>query len=603
MPIRQLPPQLINQIAAGEVIERPASVVKELLENSLDAGATKITIDVEQGGIKSLRVIDNGCGIPREELEMALQSHATSKISCLDDLTCVSSLGFRGEALPSITSVSQLSLISCAGDGLGGWSIEGKGHGEPYDPPKPAVHSVGTSVEIRDLFFNVPARRKFLRTERTEFSHIENVITRIALSHYSVHFVLRHNQKTVLQFQSAEDRAAMERRIKSVCGSRFADQSVYVETASAGLRLWGWLAQPSFSRSQADLQYWYVNGRVVKDRVLAHAVRQSYQDVLFHGRHPAYVLYLELNPAQVDVNAHPTKHEVRFRESRLVHDFVFHTLKKAIADLRPGHVRNEVEFPQELINQPVVKPQTGASSSYAPLRQTSLPMCTAKVAEQMDIYRSLSDAAEKLVSPPGVFNASNNEIPPLGYALAQLHDIYVVAQNAQGMVLVDMHAAHERIIYERLKKDLGDQGIQSQPLLLPVVLSVSRSEADYAEQSQAVFDSLGFELDRLAPEKLAIRRVPLALRDADLQVLVQDVLAELKTHGYTTLIQETIHQVLATMACHGSVRAHRSLTLAEMNTLLRDMESTERAGQCNHGRPTWVQMSIDQLDKLFKRGQ
>jgi DNA mismatch repair protein MutL len=602
MPIRQLPPQLINQIAAGEVIERPSSVVKELLENSLDAGATKIAIDVEQGGIKSLRVVDNGCGIPREELEMALQSHATSKISCLDDLNCVSSLGFRGEALPSIASVSQLSLISCAGDGLGGWSIEGNGHGEPYDPPKPAVHPAGTSVEIHDLFFNVPARRKFLRTERTEFSHIENVITRIALSHYGVHFVLRHNQKTVLQFQSAEDRAAMERRIKSVCGSRFADQSVYVEAASAGLRLWGWLAQPSFSRSQADLQYWYVNGRVVKDRVLAHAVRQSYQDVLFHGRHPAYVLYLELDPAQVDVNAHPTKHEVRFRESRLVHDFNFHTLKKVIAELRPGHVSNEVEFPQELINQPAVKPQTGASS-YTPPRQTSLPMCTAKVMEQMDIYRSLSDAAEKLVSSPGVFNASGNEIPPLGYALAQLHDIYVVAQNAQGMVLVDMHAAHERIIYERLKKDLGDQGIQSQPLLLPVVLSVSRSEADYAEQSQAVFDSLGFELDRLAPEKLAIRRVPLALRDADLQALVQDVLVELKTHGYTTLIQETIHQVLATMACHGSVRAHRSLTLAEMNTLLRDMESTERAGQCNHGRPTWVQLSIDQLDKLFKRGQ
>lgn len=603
MPIRQLPPQLINQIAAGEVVERPSSVVKELLENSLDAGASKIAIDVEQGGIKYLRVVDNGCGIPREELEMALHSHATSKICSLDDLNCVSSLGFRGEALPSIASVSQLSLISCAGDSLGGWSIEGNGHGERCDPPKPAVHPVGTSVEVHDLFFNVPARRKFLRTERTEFSHIENVIARIALSHYGVHFVLRHNQRAVTQFYAAEDRAAMEQRIKAICGPRFADHSVYLETANAGLRLWGWLAQPSFSRSQADLQYWYVNDRVVKDRVLAHAVRQAYQDVLFHGRHPAYVLYLELDPAQVDVNAHPTKHEVRFRESRLVHDFVFHTLKKAIADLRPGYVCNELEVPQELSNHPGVEARSGYTASYSPPRQNALPMHTNTVAEQMDVYKSLCAAAEELVSSPGVCNAPANEIPPLGYALAQLHDTYVVAQNAQGMVLVDMHAAHERIVYEQLKKDLGDQGIQSQSLLLPIVLAVSRSEANYAEQNQAIFDSLGFELDRLAPEKLVIRRVPLALRDTDLQALVQDVLAELGTHGYTNLIQESIHHVLATMACHGSVRAHRKLSLAEMNTLLREMESTERAGQCNHGRPTWVQFSIGQLDKLFNRGQ
>ena len=606
MPIRQLSPQLINQIAAGEVVERPASVVKELLENSLDAAATRIDIDVVQGGIKRLSVVDNGCGIPKHELEMALRRYATSKISTLDDLIHVGSLGFRGEALPSIASVSRLTLVSCTADGHKGWCIEGDGTAR-LKPPKPAVHRLGTSVVAHDLFFNIPARRKFLRTERTEFSHIETVVNRIALSHFDVSFDLRHNQRVIRQYRSASGQADMERRLVAVCGARFAEQSVYMEHASAGLRLWGWLAQPTFSRSQADLQYWYVNGRTVKDRVLTHAARQAYQDVLFHGRQPAYVLYLELDPAQVDVNAHPSKHEVRFRESRLIYDFIFHTLKKVIAGLRPGNVSNRVEHHRELVNEKPEVPKSSDAVVIPPYRipgqNSELPTNRSGVLEQMEVYKTLSKTAREIESETSSSVDHDKEIPPLGYALAQMHGIYIVAQNAHGMVLVDMHAAHERIIYERLKQDVSGEGIQAQTLLVPLVLAVSRSEADIAERNRVLFESLGFELDRLGPEKLTVRSVPIILRDVDLQSLVRDVLSDLRMHGRSDLIQEAVNGVLATMACHGSVRAHRTLTVAEMNSLLRAMESTKRAAQCNHGRPTWVRLSLQELDRLFLRGR
>jgi len=607
MPIRLLSSQLINQIAAGEVVERPASVLKELLENSLDAGASRINIEIEQGGIRLIKVVDNGFGIAKEELSLALSRHATSKISDLDDLLHVTSLGFRGEALPSIASVSRLGLTSYTGDGSSGWYVEGDG-GDRIEPPRPAVHPLGTSVEVRDLFFNVPARRKFLRKERTEFGHIQSLVNRLALSRFDVTFDLRHNQRPIYQYRSAGGRAGMEQRLSDVCGSRFAGQSVYVEQSGADLHLWGWIAQPTFSRSQADLQYFYVNGRMVRDKVVIHAARQAYRDVMFHGRYPAYVLYLELDPGRVDVNAHPTKHEIRFRDSRLVHDFLFQTLKKVIASLRPGDAANMAEHYRELRNE---NPEASGSSNldvgtgfgYEKPSQRPLPMSNPSVSEQIGTYRQVADAALEL-STQGISHKSmESRIPLLGYALAQLHGIYILSQNEQGLVLVDMHAAHERIVYERLKLEFEAEGVKNQSLLVPMAVTVSRSEADAVEDHRDVFESLGFEVDRLTQEKLLIRRVPTILSSVDVCALVVDVIADLIIHDSSSRIRESVNEVFSTMACHASVRAHRKLNIAEMNALLRDMESTDRAGQCNHGRPTWVQLSIGQLDKLFKRGQ
>ncbi len=602
MPIRRLPPQLINQVAAGEVVERPASVVKELLENSLDAGATSIGIEVEQGGIKLLRVTDNGCGIPKAELGLALSRHATSKISSLDDLIRVSSLGFRGEALPSIASVSRSLLTSYTGEGSNGWCIQGDG-GDSFEGPRPAAHPRGTTVEVRDLFFNVPPRRKFLRKERTEFGHIDTLVSRIALSRFDVSFELTHNKSTVHRYRVVGGSEGMQRRIAEVCGARFASQAVYIEQSGSGLHLWGWMAQPTFSRSQPDLQYFYVNGRIVRDKVVTHAVRQAYQDVLFHGRHPAYVLYLELDSALVDVNVHPTKHEVRFRDTRLVHDFLFHTLKKVIAELTPDNAPNKVEHYSSLASGDSTASAAVSMSGSRRTTQNPLAMGSCTVAEQMQAYESMRENLHQLAVSRESEDLTATATPPLGYAIAQLHGIYIVAQNEAGMVLVDMHAAHERIVYERLKSDFDSLKILSQPLLVPITLAVSRHEADMAEQRREVFVTLGFELDRLAPDKLLIRSVPDILRNADVQALVRDVLADLRMHGNSDRIREKIDDVFATMACHGSVRAHRKLTINEMNSLLRDMERTERSGQCNHGRPTWIQFGIEQLDKLFKRGQ
>lgn len=604
MPIRQLPDHLINQIAAGEVVERPASVVKELLENALDAGATRIAIDIEQGGLKRIRIRDNGCGIPKDELALALSRHATSKIATLEDLEQVRSLGFRGEALPSIASVASLTLHSrhCAADQ--GWQLTGNGRDKPSQP-EPTPHPIGTTVDVQDLFFNVPARRKFLKSEKTEFGHIEETVRRIALSRFDVAFELNHNQKQILHLRPVASPDAGGQRLAELCGTPMLANSVFLDHSTADLRLWGWIGLPSFSRSQADLQYCYVNGRYIRDKLIGHAVKQAYQDVLYHGRHPAFVLFLELDPRSVDVNAHPTKQEVRFREARLVHDFVFRTLHQALADIRPTTTATPSPAPTGQLPPPAgTAPYNPVPFSYPAATQASLTM---PIREATSVYQELikplPESAPNIPAAAATPDADDNPLPPLGFALAQLHGIYILAQNAAGLVLVDMHAAHERITYEHLKRSLAEDMVRSQPLLLPITLQVSKQEADTAEQHQASLQQLGFEVGRLGSDKLVIRAIPSLLKDSDPAALVRDVLADLHTHGSSQRIQAALHAILATMACHGAVRAHRQLSLAEMNALLRDMERTERSGQCNHGRPTWTQLTLAQLDKLFLRGR
>ena len=621
MPIRQLPTHLVNQIAAGEVVERPASVVKELLENALDAGSSRIVIDIEQGGVKRIRIRDNGCGIPADELALALSRHATSKIASIDDLEQVATLGFRGEALPSMASVSRLTLSSRHQEADQGWQLFGDGQ-EIFGEPEPVAHATGTTVDVSDLFFNTPARRKFLKTEKTEFGHVEEMVRKMALSRFDVGFELNHNQKNTLQLRPATDRASAERRISEICGSTFTEQCVYLDYEAAGLRLWGWVGLPTFSRSQSDLQYFYVNARNVRDKLITHAVKQAYQDVMYHGRHPAFVLFLELNPQLVDVNAHPTKQEVRFREGRLVHDFLFRTLNQALADIRPGDETSApTPPPTPSTVTPEPEPPPAFTTTYSereythpahsrPAHFSQQPRLPMPVREQMAVYQQLVQPLDTVIAftpPPATqqetVTDATTDMPPLGFAIAQLHGIYILAQNATGMVIVDMHAAHERITYEYLKQSMTQDAIRSQPLLMPVGVNVSKKDADCAEQYAETFRTLGFELDRLGLEKLTIRAVPSLLKDSDTEALVRDVLADLITHGASQRIQNAMNEILATMACHGSVRAHRKLSIAEMNTLLRDMERTERSGQCNHGRPTWTQMSMEQIDKLFLRGR
>lgn len=621
--IHLLSPRLANQIAAGEVVERPASVIKELLENSLDAGARRIDVEVEQGGVKLLRVRDDGCGIPSDDLPLALARHATSKIRDLDDLERVMSLGFRGEALASISSVARLTMTSRTADADQAWQVETEGR-DMEARVQPAAHPVGTSVEVRDLFFNTPARRKFLRAEKTEFEHLQEVIRRLALARFDVAFHLRHNGKTVFALHEARDEISRARRVASVCGSAFLEQALPIQVERNGLHLWGWVGLPTFSRSQADLQYFYVNGRMVRDKLVVHAVRQAYRDVLYNGRHPTFVLFLELDPAAVDVNVHPTKHEVRFREGRTVHDFLYGTLHRALGEVRPEDQlaapaavapvvrptgleagefgpQGEMSLAANVLERPVAEPAwrpTVSSGGYAPPTRPAGPVGTAEAqAAYREYFAPLPD------SVPVSLPESQGDVPPLGYALAQLKGIYILAENAQGLVLVDMHAAHERITYERLKIAMASEGLKGQPLLVPESLAVSQREADCAEEHAAWFQRLGFELQRLGPETLAIRQTPALLKQAEASQLVRDVLSDLLEYGTSDRIQAHLNELLATMACHGAVRANRRLTVPEMNGLLRDMEQTERSGQCNHGRPTWTQLGMDDLDKLFLRGR
>jgi DNA mismatch repair protein MutL len=603
--IRVLSEALINQIAAGEVVERPASVLKELVENSLDAGARRIEVEVEQGGVRLLRIRDDGSGISREQLGLALTSHATSKIRDLDDLERVATLGFRGEALPSIASVSRLELISRAADAGQAWCLGGTDSAEPA----PAAHPPGTTVTVHDLFYNVPARRKFLRTERTEFGHLDDALRRLALSRFDVGLTLRHNQRPVLDLRPALNPAEKERRLAQICGAGFAEHLLSLNHCAAGLRLWGWVALPTFSRSQPDLQYFFVNGRSVRDRLAAHAVRQGYQDVLYHGRHPAFVLFLELDPALVDANAHPAKHEVRFRNGRLVHDFLFRTIHEVLAEARAGVGTGGDE------HWGPVADERASDSATAPVRVApgfdrrlpELPLQGAlglSVADQVAAYAKLYRGAAAHPPPlPSPGETAQPAVPPLGYAIAQLHGVYILAQNAEGLVLVDMHAAHERVTYERLKSAHQTQGIRSQPLLVPQTLAVSSRELALVEEHAQTLDTLGLELRPVGPERISVRRVPVLLAAGDLERLVRDLLSELAEYGASRLLTEAMDEVLSTMACHGSVRANRRLEIEEMNALLRDMELTERSGQCNHGRPTWVKMSLQDLDRLFLRGR
>lgn len=604
--IQLLDSRLANQIAAGEVVERPASVLKELLENALDAGSESISVDVEQGGVKLVRVRDNGSGIDRDDLPLALSRHATSKIRGLDDLEAIGTLGFRGEALAAISSVSRLTLASNVEGEAEGWQVQVEGR-DMAPTVTPAGHPRGTTVTMRDLFFNTPARRRFLRTEKTEFNHLEEVFRRIALSEFNTAFRLTHNQKVIHQLPAGLDDTLRAARVAKLCGKGFMEQAIPVDVERDGIRLHGWMGLPTFSRSQADLQYFYVNGRVIRDKVVSHAVRQAYADVLYHGRHPAYVLFLELDPAQVDVNVHPTKHEVRFREQRMVHGFLYSSLHRAIAEVRPGQslAANVVDEGEPVM--PAMEPSQASMSLSAPAGRPSYSPPThsfsyGQGARQADAYGALvrPQVAETSVMPP----ASDQEtVPPLGYAVAQLHGIFILAENQQGLVVVDMHAAHERITYERLKQSWSEDKVRSQPLLVPVSLAVSSREADFAEQQPEVFSRLGFMVDRAGPETLVVREVPAMLRDSDSEAMVRDVLSDLLAQGSSERIEQKLDELLSTMACHGSVRANRRLTIPEMNALLRDMEATERSGQCNHGRPTWTQMSLKDLDRLFMRGQ
>lgn len=655
-PIRLLDNRLANQIAAGEVVERPASAVKELLENSLDAGSRQLTVEVESGGVKLIRIRDDGHGIPKDELAMALSRHATSKISELEDLEGVATLGFRGEALASISSVSRLTLTSNTEGQDSGWQARVEGR-DMQAQMMPAPHPVGTTIEVKDLFFNTPARRKFLRTEKTEFSHLEEVVKRLALSRFDVGFVLRHNQRSVHQLRPAASQAEKDRRVASLCGPKFIENAVIIDVEASGLKLTGWVGLPTFSRASADLQYFFVNGRVIRDKLVAHAVRQAYRDVLYGGRHPTFVLYLELDPALVDVNVHPTKHEVRFRDGRTVHNFLFSTLNRALGEVRPedqlpptaltasqpmasGVAAGEFQGQENIRLSPAAKSSGSLSGHLSENSFSSAPSGSGfggarqaqaenpkpdQVRRQIQAYSELyasatEPVAEGLSIADGSFTAGGVQdaavayqplpeetpdslTPPLGFAVAQLKGVYILAENEQGMILVDMHAAHERITYERMKLSYQVDGIKAQPLLVPKSVAVSEREADCAEEHEAYFSRLGLSLERMGPETLLVRQVPVMLQTADVEKLLRDVLADLIQHGSSDRVEAHINEILATMACHGSVRANRKLSIEEMNALLRDMEQTERSGQCNHGRPTWTLLTMDQLDNLFLRGR
>ena len=597
MPIRVLPDPLVNQIAAGEVVERPAAVVKELVENSLDAGAARIDIEAEQGGLARIAVRDDGRGIPRDELALALQRHATSKIATLDDLERVASLGFRGEALPSILSVSRLTLVSRTAQADHGWRVGGDGALDGA-APAPAAHPRGTSIEIRDLFFNTPARRKFMRAEGTEFRHLEQAVRRIALARFDVGFALRHGPRRVLELAPAAGEAARSERVARVTDAAFLENALYLEDERLGLRLSGWIALPSFSRGQPDLQYLYVNGRAVRDKLLGHALRRAYADVLHSTRYPAYVLYLELDPARVDVNVHPAKTEVRFRDSAAVHDFLFGAIHQAIRRVRPEPERHHQAGTDRRAAPAREPPPLQAPLAYAPRAAgaTALPL-----AESPAPGLAPRAPMPQPVAPPPALHAA-----PLGRALAQLNGIFILAQNHAGLVLVDMHAAHERVLYERFKQDLAGGGIASQALLVPVAVAVAEDTADQVETARGRLRALGIELDRSGPAEVVVRAVPPLLAAADVAALVRTLLgdsAEQESRTHFAEVREAQERVLADMACRAAVRSGRQLTLPEMDALLRDMERTELSGQCNHGRPTWVQFSHEALDRLFLRGR
>ncbi len=604
--IRLLPDQLISQIAAGEVVERPASALKELLENSLDAGSSEITVALLQGGVKQLRIADNGQGIAQDDLALALTRHATSKIQTLEDLEAVGSLGFRGEALASIASVSRTHIISRSAAEKHAWRIGSEG--SAISGIEPAALDAGTIVEVSDLYFNTPARRKFLKTEATEFGHCEAAFTRVALSRPDVTFTLQHNGRVLSRYAAGEP----QRRFDEVLGREFTGESFSVDEAAAGLRFWGVAAKPTYNRNSRDTQYVYVNGRFVRDKLIAHAIRQAYQDVLHHERHPAFVLFLELDPNLVDVNVHPSKTEVRFRDRQAVHRFIFHALHKALAvptGQSAAVTAQQAPFNPFAGQAAALQPSNANYPSY----QTGMDL---RAAEAGSFYETLYGGIRPLADAPGIQTQTQTQSAvagpatedyPLGFALGQLHGIYILAQNRQGMVVVDMHAAHERIMYERLKVALDQDTVPMQPLLLPVSFNADRLEVATVQEQQTQADNslqqLGFDIAILSPTTLAVRGIPAMLQGADAVALARDVLRDLREYGASRALLERRNELLGTMACHAAVRANRILTIPEMNALLRDMEATERSGQCNHGRPTWFQVTMAELDKMFMRGQ
>jgi len=598
MRIKTLDDHLANQIAAGEVIERPAAVVKELIENSLDANATDIVIEIKQGGQELIRVRDNGEGIHPDDLFIAIKRHATSKIASFEDLEAVGSLGFRGEALASMAAVSRLKLTSHAADADTGFSMSSEGS-KAENSVSPAAHPKGTTLEIKDLFFNTPARRKFLRTEKTEFQHIETTVQRLALSRFDVAIRLIHNDKTIFSCARASSPVEKERRIAEVMGQAFMQEALYIEFSAAGMTLWGWIALPTFSRSQTDMQYFYVNGRFIRDKILSHAVRAAYEDVLFNGRHPVYDLYLEIDPRTVDVNVHPTKHEVRLRDSRVVHDFIRRGIHDALAQVQPGQ-----DLPSEQQQAiPAILESASSDRQFSSGPSQQKPMHF-QVKEQMAAYQELQPAyevVEKIDIKTEEY--TENKEHPLGFAVAQIHNIYILAQNAKGLIIVDMHAAHERILYEKMKRQVAEQGMLAQPLLIPLTISLSRQEMTYWESANEIFDQLKLITEQVGPEAIIVREIPNLIKTKDVETLIRDVIADLIVVETSKRAKETINTMLGTMACHAAVRANHRLTIPEMNAILRDMETTQHSGQCNHGRPTWVQFTLDEMDKFFLRGQ
>lgn len=623
--IQQLPDHLINQIAAGEVVERPASIVKELVENSLDACATQIHIELEQGGLDRIKVRDNGCGIAASDLPLALSRHATSKIASMEDLWEVETLGFRGEALPSIASVSRLTVTSRTATAEHGAKIAYQADGTLRHEPAP--HPVGSTVDVASLFYNVPARRKFMRTPRTEFSRCEAVIKTLAMAQPHCAMSLTHNGKVTFECKAASDSEAQNQRISRILGKGFGESAHAVLLEGAGLVLSGWVADPAFSRSQADMQFFYVNRRVVRDKVISHAVKLAYSDLIYHQRYPAFVLFLQMDPKAVDVNVHPGKQEVRFRDSQLVHSFIRRSIKDFLGAITPedalqsmdthsseqanatghefiGRTMNSGAYSQPPLQRPMplqVQEQFNAMSRLGGSSPAGRgPAGRGPVGrEPISPYAASADAASTHYAD----DSAESVIPPLGFARAHLHGVYILSENKNGLIIVDAHAAHERITYERLKDSYTQDSVKTQALLMPVTVDVSEAEADRCEANAEWLKALGMSVDRMAPEQLCIREIPAILGRCDVSALLRDVLSDLMSHDTSERLRGAVDEVLSSMACHGSVRANRALSLSEMNALLRQIESTPNSGQCNHGRPTWTALNMQELDKLFMRGR
>ena len=634
--IEQLPSYLADQIAAGEVVERPASVVKELLENALDSGATHIDIMIEEGGEKSIVIVDNGSGIPKEELLLAVSRHATSKIKNGTDLACVATLGFRGEALASISSVSRFEIVSRHQDETAAWKLYSEGEGN-WSDAQPSAGTIGTRVSVSDLFFNTPARKKFLRAAKTEFSQIDQLVKRVMLSRPNVGFKLVHNQKVVRQVFAVTDETTLQKRLTQLMGSSFVEQSLSIAFETQDIKLSGWVGLPTFNRSQTDMQYIFVNGRIVRDRLLSYAVKQAYADVLYHGRHPAYLIFIEMPHDLVDVNVHPAKYEVRFANGRWVYDFLRRSVREAVAkpvvsetgsgaslssvglgynssngsaftpyNLNRSRFATQDSAIQESMSFQAPSENAGSKEFVAhAFQNTQGGSYNANLADVIQQRRQGNGIADLGVAEPigGYVAEGDTDMPMLGFAKAQLHGVFILSENQHGLVLVDMHAAHERVVYERFKKQWQNDRLISQPLLVPMALTFEQSQIAVWQEYESLFEKLGFVLEVLGPEQLKVTAVPVLLMKSDIPGLVNDMIADLAVAGQTQQVEERINHILSTMACHGSVRANRQLTIAEMNALLREMEVTERSDQCNHGRPTWVQLSMDQLDSLFMRGQ